>query len=77
MNNTRRKELRRISDAISDLAADLEAVIGDEQEAFDNLPESLQGSERGETMEEFIDTMSDAQSQLEDAAGALMDIAQG
>lgn len=31
----------------------------EEQEALDNMPESLQEGERGQQMQEYIDTMDD------------------
>ena len=66
MNNTRRKELRKALEYIA-LARDIiESVTDEEQEAFDNMPEGIQQSERGEAMEEMISIMSDAYEALED-----------
>ena len=59
MNRIRRKELAEIISLIEEARERLEAVRDDEQEAFDNLPESIQYSERGETMEEYISTMEE------------------
>ncbi len=62
MNDSRRKriveaaeQLRTISEAIRDIAAE-------EQEAFDNMPESIQASDGGQKMEEAameIETLAD------------------
>lgn len=38
----------------------LEAIIQDEQEAFDNLSESYQNSEKGEVRQEQIDMLQEA-----------------
>lgn len=38
----------------------LEAIIQDEQEAFDNLSESYQNSEKGEARQEQIDMLQEA-----------------
>ena len=46
---------------------DLETVCGEEQDAYDNLPESLQESDRGETMYNAIDNMESAMSSLGEA----------
>ncbi len=54
MNKARRKEIERAIELIEQAREILEVVMDEEQEAFDNLPESLQCSERGETMEEYI-----------------------
>ena len=55
MNNVRRKELRTIIQKIEVIQSDLEQVRDEEQECFDNLPEGIADSERGEKFEECID----------------------
>ena len=45
----------------------LELIKDEEQEAFDNLPESFQYGEKGERMEEVISYMDDAFGELESA----------
>ena len=67
MNKQRRKELDTIYRKIEELMQDLTTVCGDEQDAYDNLPESFQESERGETMYNAIDNMESALSSLSDA----------
>lgn len=72
MNKIRRKELASIVakletlDAIRlEISEMLESVIDEEQEALDNLPESLQDSEKGQQMQEYIDSMTDVLDNLE------------
>lgn len=73
MNKERRKIIEEAIGKINE-ANDLLATVRDEeQEAFDNLPEGIQMSERGETMEQyisdldaFIDTIYDGVSTLEE-----------
>lgn len=67
MNNKRRKEISSISSILEDAKSRLSTVIDDEQEAFDNMPESLQGSERGCESEEALDSMNDALDSIESA----------
>lgn len=67
MNAKRRKELEKISALIEDAKSQLEALKDEEQEAFDNMPESLQYSEKGERMEEIISYLDDSFSELESA----------
>lgn len=57
MNKIRRKQIEKAIELIEQARDILECVKDDEQEAFDNMPESLQGSERGEVMEEYIYTI--------------------
>lgn len=67
MNKIRRNKL---NEAIKMLYAAQEIINecrDEEEDAFCNLPDSLQGSERGESMEEAIDNMEDANSGISDA----------
>ena len=67
MNNTRRKLLQSIINKLNDCSLELESIKDEEQEAFDNFPEGLQVSERGEAMENAISEMESAISSIEDA----------
>ena len=73
MNKQRRKELDTIYRKIEDLMQDLETVCGDEQDAYDNLPESFQESDRGETMYNAIDNMESALSSLGEAMDYILE----
>jgi hypothetical protein len=86
MNKIRRKELANIVTMLEELDSlreqireRLADVLDEEQEALDNLPESLQESERGEQMQEYIDAMENVTGELdlldiEDLADQLRDI---
>ena len=67
MNNKRRKEISSISSILEDVKSRLSTVIDEEQEAFDNMPESIQGSDRGCESEEALDSMNDALDSIESA----------
>ena len=71
MNNTRRKELEKICCRLREVQADIELFQGEEEDAFDNLPEGIQDSERGETMEDAISQMEDACALLQETIEAL------
>lgn len=67
MNKNRRKELMEWVKRAEDWAAQgeelkdmLENICSDEQDYFDNMPENLQGSQRGMDAEEAIDAMNEA-----------------
>lgn len=66
MNKARRKKLGEIIDQLEYLREDLDAVASEEREAYDNLPESLQESDRGCAMEEAADELDDICSELEE-----------
>lgn len=74
MNKQRRKAIRNIQDEltqlfsrIEDIKAELETVRDEEQEAYDNMPESLQNGEKGEAAQNAI-------SQLESAIEAFSNL---
>lgn len=67
MNKIRRKAIDKLMERLEDLRSDLELIFEEESEAFDNLPESLRESERGEAMQESIDALEEAISNLEEA----------
>lgn len=60
MNNLRRKTIQRIYDAISAAQSELETVLDDEREAFENIPESFEGTDRYETAEEAVENLESA-----------------
>jgi hypothetical protein len=67
MNAKRRKELEKVTELIEQAKCTLELMKEEEQEAFDNLPESFQSGEKGERMEEVINYLDDAFGELEAA----------
>lgn len=75
MNKVRRKELARVVDLLDQARDLLEIIRDEEQEAFDNLPESIQYSERGETMEDYIGKMDEMLDYLD--TGELQEIVDG
>lgn len=58
MNNEKRKKLYTIIDDMRKLQGRIESIMDDEQDCFDNLPEGLQQSVRGQQMEEAVDNLS-------------------
>lgn len=54
MNNERRKKLSDLSDKIEELKTEAENLLEEEQEYYDNMPENLQNSEKGEKSENAI-----------------------
>ena len=57
-------------DRVQDIHDALETLRDDEQDAFNNLPPSLQDGERGQAMEDAIGRMEDALSALSDVIQA-------
>ena len=74
MNRDRRKRLEEIVEKLQELRCDLEEVMNEEQDAFDNLPENFQNSERGECAQAKIDTICDALDDLDIATNNLEEV---
>lgn len=66
MNNSRRKRIDSIIERIDELMSDLDLIREEEQDAYDNMPESFQDSERGEAMYNAIDNLESAAGSLEE-----------
>lgn len=65
MNAERRKKIDAVIEKIEAAKADLKAIRDEEQEAYDNMPESLQNSERGDKAVEAIDGLESVASELD------------
>lgn len=73
MNQKRKKLIKGGYDLIMQGKSLIDTAIAEEQEAFDNLPESLQCSERGEDMETNVEQLQECSDNLEEALSALED----
>ena len=60
MNKQRRKEIEKIANELQELMERLQDLAEQEQEAYDNLPENLQESERGEAIRDCAYYLDDA-----------------
>ena len=71
MNKARKKMIKDGYDLIMQAKSLIDTAIEEEQEAFDNLPESLQLSERGEEMEANVELLQECSDNLDEAINAL------
>lgn len=71
MNNERRKSISIAATLIERARDMLDDAKNEEQDAFDNMPESLQESERGQLMEETIGVLEEAYTGLDTALDEL------
>jgi flagellar biosynthesis chaperone FliJ len=78
VNKERRKSLSNLADqmrsafdTIEELRSAIETIRDEEQEYFDNMPESLQSGEKGAAAENAVSMMEDAMSNLEQAIEAM------
>lgn len=84
MNRERRSRIRGLIKAFKDLSStiqdDLSSQVQDlhdlEEEAFDNMPESMQDSDRGTAMQDAMDELQSAVvlcSEASDAIDSIVD----
>ena len=74
MNKIGRKQIEAIINKLESLRDEIETLKDEEQEKYDNLPDSLQDSERGETFTDNVDNMETAYDNLDEAIGWLLEI---
>lgn len=74
MNKIRRQQLRKWLEEMEAIKNELESICSDEEDYFENMPENLQGSDRGMTAEEAIDKMNDAVAAIEEAVECVEEI---
>ena len=73
MNKARRKRIEDVQSRLEELKQEIDGILAEEQEAYDNMPESLQEGERGEAMQEAIDALESAVSSCEEIDEYLTD----
>lgn len=74
MNKARRTQLQRVSDSLSNIIAEVDAIRDEEDEARESMPENLVGSERYESSEAASDTLQDVIDLLEETVERLSEI---
>lgn len=76
MNAIRRKALNDIMERLAEIREDLAAVVEEEEGCRDNIPESLQSTERYERMEEVCDTLNEALDSIDEALNGIEEAAE-
>jgi len=74
MNAERRKKLKDVIDNLNTALSVIEEVKDEEQDSYDNLPESIQDGERGGQMQENIDNLDTAYNDLDDVISELQEV---
>lgn len=75
MNNKRRKKIQALIERLSIISDEVDCVRGEEQECFDNIPESLQESERASMSENAVDALETALNSLSEVIDNLEEAA--
>lgn len=74
MNKQRREKIREVKQRIESCKNELQIILDEEQDYFDNMPENLQGSMRGSDSEDAIDTMESCIDGLDEVIKELIGI---
>jgi hypothetical protein len=62
-----KKERQEFRVSLEDVRRDVSDILEEEQEKYENMPESLQNGSRGEAMQEAIDNLEQAVEAIESA----------
>ncbi len=71
MNAEQRKRLSQILEKLNDCMSEIEEIRDEEEEKYDNLPDSLRDGEKGDRFQENIGYLEDADSYISDCIDAL------
>lgn len=74
MNKARRTSLRKLAIKLHEINEELENIYCDEEEYFDNIPESLKNSEQATQSEEAISILQDSSSLIEEVINNIDDV---
>lgn len=77
MNKQRRKQLAEAVSKLEEAMQIVDDMRSEEEDAYYNMPESLQESERGQQMDEYINSMDEASGSIDEAIGVLQEIIDG
>ena len=76
MNKDRRKRINEVIEDVRSMMTTIEEIRGEEEEARENLPESLQEGGQGQGMQDAASSMESAIDQLSDVEGLLEEATQ-
>lgn len=67
MNEKRRKALNARIGQLEEIKSAIEDLQNEEQEFYDNMPESIQSGEKGEAASQVVENLNDVVGNLDDA----------
>lgn len=74
MNKARRNELKKAYDILWEVQRMIEQIGEEEREAYENLPYSLQESDRGTQMDEYAYTLEEISCEIEERMAQIEEI---
>ena len=76
MNKERRNRIQKVISQLETLKDEISDIGMEEDEAYNNLPEGIQDSDRGEAMEEAVSNLELASDTFDDIIAYLNEAAQ-
>lgn len=73
MNKDRRARIQDLVNRLECIKEELETIRDEEQDYYDNMPESIQGGMKGEKAEEDIENLEEAYAGIEQALDYLQE----
>lgn len=74
MNANRRARIAKVVASLEALRSEIEELATDERDAFENMPESLQDSDRGQQSSAAADALESADSDVQSIIDSLTEI---
>lgn len=74
MNKDRRKRIEAVCEQLRPIMEELDSLNTEEQEAYDNLPDGIQSSEKGSLMEGAATTLDESMQTVEDLINTLSEL---
>lgn len=71
MNNTRRKAINELIEQLEEIQSRIEEIKDEEEEYYNNMPESLQDGEKGDRAQSAIDNLDDATNSIGEVIDSL------
>lgn len=71
MNKARKHRLKSVKNQLATALDDINAILDEEDEARENIPENLQTSEQYEVSEEASDVMGNVSDLIQEAINAI------
>ena len=76
MNKIRRNQLEEIANKLERLQSELYLLKDEEEEYYENMPESIQGGEKGDRAYEVIDILEEAGCSFDELAETIRSAAE-
>jgi len=71
MNNARRKRIEDLVGKLREIEEEIEEIHGEEEDCHDNLPEAIRFGEKGDSLQQAMDSLDNARGMIGDLVDEL------